>query len=148
MICNAVDHVCCMFLAIACSGFTCTRLDKPSRRVLPHGDRRPEPPNGDLDDVAETVKMVLLCGKLIKNVANRFNLKANEMLGEECGGLDGGMCLEIGTNRKRSTDVWKIKAATSGNGTAKEMESTIKAVKMHCNKPQAELSDKFECFAG
>ena len=60
MISNALDHVCCMFLAIACSGFTCTRLDNPRRRVLPHGDRRPEPLNGDLDDVAETVKTVFI----------------------------------------------------------------------------------------
>ena len=65
---KAMDHVCCMFLAIACSGFTCTLLDKPSRRVLPHGDRRPEPLNGDLDDVAETGRQCFFCDRPIKNV--------------------------------------------------------------------------------
>ena len=27
---------------------------------------------------------------------------------EGCGGLDGGKCLEIGTNSRKSADVWKI----------------------------------------
>ena len=31
--------------------------------------------------------------------------KAKEILGEGCGGLDGGKCLESGTNSRRSADV-------------------------------------------
>ena len=31
-----------------------------------------------------------------------------QILGEGCGGLDGGKCLESGTNCRRSADVGKI----------------------------------------
>ena len=34
--------------------------------------------------------------------------KAKQILGEGCGGLDGGKCLECGTNSRRSADVWEI----------------------------------------
>ena len=46
------------------------------------------------------------------------------ILGEGCGGLDVGKCLESGTNSRRSADVWKIR---HGNNVRKRI-SEIKEV--------------------
>ena len=54
-----------------------------------------------------------------KNKRPKKQRKAKEILGEGCGGLDGGKCLESGTNSRRSAEV-PPKAAMSGNGCAKE----------------------------
>ena len=40
-----------------------------------------------------------------KSVRSKKRRKAKEILGEGCGGLDEGKCLEIGTNSRRSADV-------------------------------------------
>ena len=40
-----------------------------------------------------------------KNEGQKKQRKAKEILGERCGGLDEGKCLESGTNSRRSADV-------------------------------------------
>ena len=45
--------------------------------------------------------MVLVCTGEI----NTKQRKAKDILGEGCGGLDGGKCLEFGMNSRRSADV-------------------------------------------
>ena len=52
--------------------------------------------------------------------------KAKEILGEGCGGLDGGKCLENGTNSRRSADVRKIHQDSNVKKRISEIErSTI-----------------------
>ena len=48
--------------------------------------------------------------------------KAKKLLGEGYGGLDGGKCLESGTNRGRAADVWKIRQGSNVRQRMSERE--------------------------
>ena len=40
-------------------------------------------------------------------------MKAKDILGEGCGGLDGGKSLESGMNSRISADVWNIRQGSN-----------------------------------
>ena len=59
------------------------------------------------------------------------------MLGEGCGGLDGGKCLESGTNSGRSADVWNIRQGSNVRKRIRicEREVVIDVVRSVCSSP-------------
>ena len=52
----------------------------------------------------------------------RVGRTTKEILGEGCGGLGEGKCLESGTNSRRSADVWKLRQGSNVRKRIRERE--------------------------